>query len=144
MNSSMSSAVNSVHGRFKVIYNKAIYLPCNAHISLNLCISSSCKLPPIRNIIYVMNEWYLFFHNSPKGQAFFELVLQTSFPDVTQVKVKGLCRTRWVERHETYDNFMELIPAVVMTTDVIVHPHIYEFQSIDDWSWDKDTREKAN
>ena len=39
---------------------------------------------------------------------------------------------------------MELIPAVVMTTDVIVHPHIYEFQSIDDWSWDKDTREKAN
>ena len=39
---------------------------------------------------------------------------------------------------------MELIPAVVMTTDVIVHPHIYEFQSIDDWSWEKDTREKAN
>ena len=31
-----------------------------------------------------------------------------------------------------------------MTTDVIVHSHIYEFQSIDDWSWDKDTREKAN
>ena len=29
--SSMSSAVNSVHGRFKAIYNKAIYLPCNAH-----------------------------------------------------------------------------------------------------------------
>ena len=38
---------------------------------------------------------------------------------------------------------MELIPAVVMTTDVIVHPHIYKFQSVDDWSWDKDTREKA-
>ena len=91
-----------------------------------------------------MSECYLFFHDSPKRQAFFELVLQMSFPDVTQVKLKGLCRTRWVKRHEAYENFMELIPAVVMTTDVIVHPHIYEFQSIDDWSWDKDTREKAN
>ena len=59
--SSMSSAVNGVHGRFKAIYNKAIYLPCNAHI-LNLFISSSCKLPPIRNVIDVMNECYLFFH----------------------------------------------------------------------------------
>ena len=39
----MSSAVNGVHGRLQAIYNKAIYLPCNAHI-LNLCISSSCKL----------------------------------------------------------------------------------------------------
>ena len=29
--SSMSSAVNGVHGRFKAIYNKAIYLSCNAH-----------------------------------------------------------------------------------------------------------------
>ena len=29
--SSMSSAVNGLHGRFKAIYNKTIYLPCNAH-----------------------------------------------------------------------------------------------------------------
>ena len=33
---------------------------------------------------------------------------------------------------------------MLFTTDVIVHPHIYEVQSIDDWSWDKDTRKKAN
>lgn len=30
--SSMSSAVNGVHGRFRAVYNIAIYLPCNAHI----------------------------------------------------------------------------------------------------------------
>ena len=60
--SSMSSAVNGVHGRFKAIYNKVIYLPCNAHI-LNLCINSSCKLPPIRNVIDVMNECSVFIHS---------------------------------------------------------------------------------
>ena len=89
--SSMSSAVNGVHGRFKSIYSKAIYMPCNAHI-LNLCISSSCKLPPIRNVIDMINEWFLFFHNSPKRQAFFETVLEECFPDATQVKLKGLCQ----------------------------------------------------
>ena len=142
--SSMSSAVNGVHGRFKSIYSKAIYLPnCHAHI-LNLCISSSCKLPPIRNVIDMINEWFLFFHNSPKRQAFFETVLEKCFPDATQVKLKGLCRTRWVERHEAYENFMALIPAAVMTADVIVHPHLYETLSFENWSWDKDTKEKAN
>ena len=139
----MSSAVNGVHGRFKSIYSKAIYLPCNAHI-LNLCISSSCKLPPIRNVIDMINEWFLFFHHSPKRQAFFETVLEKCFPDATQVKLKGLCRTRWVERHEAYENFMALIPAAVMTADVIVHPHLYETLSFEDCSWDKDTKEKAN
>ena len=137
----MSSAVNGVHGRFKSIYSKAIYLPnCHAHI-LNLCISSSCKLPPIRNVIDMINEWFLFFHHSPKRQAFFETVLEKCFPDATQVKLKGLCRTRWVERHEAYENFMA---AAVMTADVIVHPHLYETLSFEDWSWDKDTKEKAN
>ena len=94
--SSVSSAVNSVHGRFKAIYNKPF--TCHAmptfKIFVYMYINSSCKLPPIRNVIDVMNECYLFFHNSPKRQAFFELVLQTSFPDVTQVKLKGLCRNR--------------------------------------------------
>ncbi|KAL5467046.1 hypothetical protein EMCRGX_G031213 [Ephydatia muelleri] len=32
----------------------------------------------------------------------------------------------------------------VMTADVIVHPHLYETLSFEDWSWDKDTKEKAN
>ena len=49
-----------------------------------------------------------------------------------------------MERHEAYEKFMALIPAAVMTADVIVHPHLYETLSFEDWSWDKDTKEKAN
>ena len=69
--SSMSSAVGGLHGRIKALYQKAIYLPCNAHI-LNLCISLSCKMQPVRNVIDDMNEFYLFYRNSPKRQAFLE------------------------------------------------------------------------
>ena len=88
--SSMSSAANGVNGRFRASYPKAIYLPCNAHI-LNLCISASCKLQPIRNVIDTMNEAHLFFHNSPKRQAFFERVLEECCQDVKLEKLKGLC-----------------------------------------------------
>ena len=141
--SSMSSAANGVNGQFRASYPKAIYLPCNAHI-LNLCISASCKLQPIRNVIDTMNEAHLFFHYSPKRQAFFERVLEECCQDVKLEKLKGLCRTRWVERHEAYENFKELFPAVIMTMDMICHPHMYNNPSLNDWAWDRETKDKAN
>lgn len=135
--SSMLSSLNGVQGRFRSQYPMAVYLPCNAHI-LNLSISASCKLQPIRD------ETFLFFHNSPKRQSFFERVLcLENFNAATQTKLIGLCRTRWVERHEAYENFFELIPAIVTTTDMIAHPHLYD-DAAGDWSWDKETKETAN
>ena len=139
----MSSAANGVNGRFRASYPKAIYLPCNAHI-LNLCISASCKLQPIQNMIDTMNEAHLFFHNSPKRQAFFERVLEECCQDVKLEKLKGLCRTLWVERHEAYENFKELFPAVIMTMDMICHPHMYNNPSLNDWAWDREAKDKAN
>ena len=59
-------------------------------------------------------------------------------------KLKGLCRTRWVERHEAYENFKELFPAVIMTMDMICHPHMYNNPSLNDWAWDRETKDKAN
>ena len=140
--SSMSSA-NGVNGQFRASYPKAIYLPCNAHI-LNLCISASCKLQPIRNVIDTMNEAHLFFHYSPKRQAFFERVLEECCQDVKLEKLKGLCRTRWVERHEAYENIKELFSAVIMTMDMICHRHLYNNPSLNDWAWDRETKDKAN
>ena len=60
-----------------------------------------------------------------------------------ELKVIGLCRTRWVECHEAYENFFELAPAIVMTTDMMAHPHLYD-DAVADWPWDKETKEKAN
>ena len=139
--SSMSSSLNGVQGRFRSNYPMAIYLPCNAHI-LNLSISASCKLQPIRNVIDTINETFLFFHNSPKRQAFLERVLLLdNFSAATRTKVIGLCRTRWVERHEAYENFFELAPAIVMTTDMMAHPHLYE-DVVADWPWTRKQRKK--
>ena len=35
-------------------------------------------------------------------------------------------------------------PALVMTADIITHPHLYDTEKIENWSWDKETKEKAN
>ena len=48
-----------------------------------------------------------------------------------------------MERHEAYEHFFELAPAIVMTTDMMAHPHLYE-DVVADWPWEKETKEKAN
>ena len=48
-----------------------------------------------------------------------------------------------MERHEAYENFLELVPAIVMTKDMMTHPHLYD-DVVADWPWDKETKEKAN
>ena len=103
--SSMSSAANGVNGRLRASYPKAIYLPCNAHI-LNLCISASCKLQPIRNVIDTMNEAHLFFQYSPKRQAFFERVLEEcwAWDRVTKDKANGIASC--LKRFENIASFV--------------------------------------
>ena len=40
-------------------------------------------------------------------------------------KLVGLCRTRWVERFEAFDNYAHLLEAIATTCDLIVYPHLY-------------------
>ena len=58
--------------------------------------------------------------------------------------LKGLCKTRWVERHECYETFYELYEYVCISLEVIVdqesHPHVYSSLS---FTWDRETKTKA-
>ena len=57
-----------------------------------------------------VTETAYFFHNSAKRQGFLERVVDGR--SVT-VKVKDLCRTRWVYRHEAYESFYSLFKYLV-------------------------------
>ena len=92
------SGANGVQGRISAENSKAVYVHCNSHI-LNLCIVDACSLPPICNMSSAITETANFFHNSAKRQVFLEKVVDNRTPTV---KVKDLCRTRWVYRHEAY------------------------------------------
>lgn len=102
----MSSMRVGVQARIKEVSPLALYVHCNSHV-LNLTIAEACKLPCVRDMIDSINEVYLFFHNSPKRQAFFELVIEKQEISSKVKKLKGLCKTRWVERHLCYETFYE-------------------------------------
>jgi hypothetical protein len=53
-----------------------------------------------------LNETDLCFNNSPKQQAFFELVIEKEEILSNGKKLKGLCKTRWVERHLCFETFL--------------------------------------
>ena len=58
-------------------------------------------------------------------------------------RLKDACRTRWVERIDSYTVFLELLPSVHTALDAMAHPSMYEELGTE-WSWDGDTITKAN
>ena len=88
---------------------------------------------------------FLFFHNSPKRQRFFELIIETFCPIPTKNKIKGLCQTRWVERPTTFDTIFDLYPYLMRTWEEMCSPsncdQLYKDSS---WNWDSETRSSAN
>ncbi len=113
--SNMSGA-SGVQGRLTAENSKATYFHCNSHI-LNLCIVQACSLQVIRNMNSTITESAYFFHNSAKRQHFLELVVDKQ---TSTVKVKDLCRTRWVYRHEAYEHFAILFKSLVRVMIAIV------------------------
>ena len=61
-----------------------------------------------------------FFNCSPKRQRCLEKVASLDQPKSQRTKIRDLCRTRWVERHEVYETFVQLLPSVVKTFEVIL------------------------
>ena len=138
--SATSSQKVGVQSRVKEVSPLALYTHCNSHI-LNLSIASACQIPLIRNMI---NETFLFFDNSPKRQRFFETILQALGSESIKVKLQGLCKTRWIERHTCYETFYDLCYFVCCCCEAIVYPEVYIENNVSaDWDWDANTKVKA-
>ena len=58
-------------------------------------------------------------------------------------KLKDACRTRWVERIDAYAIFLELLPALYLCLEAVVHPQLHQELGTD-WSWDGETITRAN
>ena len=89
----------------------ALYVHCAAH-SLNLAVSNSCDLPPIRNCMGTIASVYNFF-NAPKRQNVLRSTITTILPTTESHRLVQVCATRWVDRHESVSVFSNLQHAVV-------------------------------
>ncbi|XP_062505053.1 52 kDa repressor of the inhibitor of the protein kinase-like [Corticium candelabrum] len=115
----MAGKYQGAAARIQRIHPKAIYVHCAAHI-LNLCIVAACKVQGIRNMQGTLDQIYLFFSLSPKREQELQVHIKELHVDQgRRTKLVNTCKTRWVARMESFQVFMELLPSVVTTLEVV-------------------------
>ncbi|KAF0702443.1 52 kDa repressor of the inhibitor of the protein kinase-like, partial [Aphis craccivora] len=114
----MSGAFNGVQAIVRKKYPKALYTHCISH-SLNLCLSDASTAQDIRNAFGTVSECCAFFHYSAKRTHILkEKVLEIN-PKTQAHKLKSLCETRWVLRHEAIMIFKELLQPIISALEQI-------------------------
>ena len=84
-----------------------------------------------------------FFSYSAKRQRLLDKAIETCHSGAKAKKLKDVCRTRWVERIDSYITFLDLHEAVHTTFSAMAHPSLYADLGAN-WSWDGETVTKAN
>lgn len=60
------------------------------------------------------------FFGYPKWQSIFQQSIEEVFPQTNRFKLKNICVTRWVDRHDAVILFEELQPAILHALDRII------------------------
>lgn len=113
----MSGKFKGVQAYIRKKYPQAIYVHCAAH-SLNLAVSTASNIKPIRNCLGILEKMYTFF-NKPKRSNVLIQEIDKSDLEPKVKTLKRLCATRWVQRYDAVNDFVELFPFVVTALQVI-------------------------
>jgi len=140
--SNMSGARNGCKEIVQKHAPMATYTHCAAH-RLNLAIMSACRIQEFKSTEACIGEIARFFKYSAKRQRLLEKCIDSLTTTPKAHKLKDACRTRWVERIDSYAIFLEFLPAVQKAMQAIVSPN--QFSDLGtDWDWDGETITKAN
>ncbi|XP_022169397.1 52 kDa repressor of the inhibitor of the protein kinase-like, partial [Myzus persicae] len=108
---SMSGKFNGAQAHIFKKFPLSPYIHCSSH-SLNLTISFACNVKAIRNTMGTIQEVCNFFR-TPKRQHTLTESMKLKLPEEKATRLKTLCSTRWVERHDSVILFIELFSAVI-------------------------------
>ena len=116
--SNMSGKYRGVQARVKQLYPLAMYAHCCNHV-LNLVTSTSSQLPVIRNAMATISDISVFLSCSAQRLSIFQdnVEREVSGSASSQQKLKPICATSWVERHDSIIIFVTLLSAVVSTSE---------------------------
>ena len=112
--SSMSGKFRGAQAVIRRRYPEAVYVHCSAHC-LNLVISKSSEVPAIRNTWGIVRELGVFLTSSSSRVKLLEDTVKEHQGDTGIRRVKVLCDTRWVERHDAIATIAHLLPSVDRT-----------------------------
>ena len=100
--------------RFTNQYPRAVYHYCCSH-DLNLALRKSCNVKEVHVMLCSLKELGIFFKYSPKRSRRLEQAITTVNLDrseddkINKTKSKLFCETRWTEKHETLQDFDDMI-----------------------------------
>lgn len=115
---SMRGHFRGVQAIMKEDYPKALYTHCVSH-SLNLCLSDSSKIREMRNMFGTLTEICDFFNSSSKRLDILKKWIYQLKPESNKTKLKNLCETRWVLRHEAVLIFKEFLLPITAAIEEI-------------------------
>ena len=81
---------------------------------LNLVLSKACETKEVKLALHTMTEVYNFIYASNMRSLRFGDLLKETLPQKRRQKLVQLCPTRWAERHDAVQVFVELLPAVAL------------------------------
>ena len=110
----VSGHVNGLSAHILRLNEKAIYTHCYSH-RLNLSICESCSVSLVRNVLAQIKELSYFFNFSQTRQILLERNVLKFSPSSRKMKLKDVCRTRWIERINGMDTFEELFVPLFFT-----------------------------
>lgn len=129
----MAGRTRGASSRIMALYPKALYTHCAAH-RLNLCVVKCCSIREVSNMMETADKIARFFSNSPKRQLSLERwIHDIFFEEEKRTKLKEMCRTRWVERHEAFEVFSDLYLPIVCCFEAISRST----------EWNRDSRSDA-
>ena len=110
----MSGKYRGVQARVKELYPLAMYIHYCNHV-LNLVISTSSQLPVIRNVMATILDVCVFLSRFAQRVSIFQdnVEREVSGSASSRRKLKPICATRSVERHDSIIIFVTLLPAFV-------------------------------
>jgi hypothetical protein len=111
--SAMKGQFSGVQALIQEEYHLALYVHCSSHC-LNLSLSVSCKVQSIRNAHGIIKEITNFINGSAKRVAMMKRSIDEASPDSSRTRIKKLCETRWVERHDAVLTFVNIYDAIIL------------------------------
>ena len=109
----MSSEACGVAAVIQSVNPRAVLTHCGSH-SLNLALVSASKQRSVSKMYATVREVVDFIYASPKRRALFDAAIKHACPESSRTRLKTLCETRWVERHDAISCFIELFDAVLL------------------------------
>ncbi|XP_065681485.1 52 kDa repressor of the inhibitor of the protein kinase-like [Hydra vulgaris] len=132
--SSVTGYINGLSAQVLNINSKALYTHCHSH-RLNLSICESCNVQLVSEVFNKVRKLSYFFNYSENRQKFLEASILEREPQMHKKKLKDICRTRWIERIDGLNTFLEHYLSIFHALCIMASPES---------SVNKDTQNKSS